>query len=211
MLKFLIADDHPLYREALIAALQNNFEKARYYESDSLESSISILKRHRAMSIVLLDLSMPGCDNFFGLLKIRQRFPETPLIVISASDTVSVVSQAMEFGASAYIPKTTKTSDLVLAIETVLKGNTWLPVEYTDTVAQVHEEIIDVAEQVKRLTSKQFRVLRLVRQGLMNKEIAKKLNVTEATVKAHISSIFKQFNVRSRTQILVKIDKLQLE
>lgn len=211
MLKFLVADDHPLYREALISALQNNFEKARYFESDSLDTTVSNLNRHRAMSIILLDLNMPGCENFYGLLKVRQRFPDIPVAIVSATETLSVVSQAMEFGAAAYIPKTTRTADVVEAINLVLKGETWLPAKFRDSVAMVHDEIIDVAEQVKGLTPKQFKVLRLVRKGLMNKQIAAQLSVTEATVKAHISSIFKQFNVKSRTQILIKIEKLQLE
>ncbi|WP_371193008.1 LuxR C-terminal-related transcriptional regulator [Glaciecola sp. SC05] len=211
MLKFLVADDHPLYREALISALQNNFEKARYFEADSLDTTVSNLNRHRAMSMILLDLNMPGCENFYGLLRVRQRFPDIPVAIISATETISVVSQAMEFGAVAYIPKTTKTADVVEAIKLVLKGETWLPAKFRDSVALVHDEIIDVAEQVRGLTPKQFRVLRLVRKGLMNKQIAEQLSVTEATVKAHISSIFKQFNVKSRTQILIKIEKLQLE
>jgi DNA-binding NarL/FixJ family response regulator len=211
MLKFLVADDHPLFREALTAALQNNFEKARYFESDSLDSTVAVLNKHRSMSIILLDLNMPGCENFYGLLRVRQRFPDIPVAIVSGTDTISIVSQAMEFGAAAFIPKTTKTSDVVEAIKVVIKGETWLPAKLKDCVAHVQNDIIDVAEQVRGLTPKQFRVLRLVRKGLMNKQIAQELNVTEATVKAHISSIFKQFNVKSRTQMLIKIDKLQLE
>lgn len=211
MLKFLVADDHPLFREALIIALQNNFEKARYFESDSFDTTVATLNRHRSMSIILLDLNMPGCDNFYGLLRVRQRFPDIPVAIVSATETISAVSQAMEFGASAYIPKSTKTAEAVEAIKAVIAGNKWLPSAFEEGVAKVKEEILDVAEQVRRLTPKQFRVLSLVRKGMMNKEIAKQLNVTEATVKAHISSIFKQFNVKSRTQILVKIENLQLE
>ncbi|MFC4699297.1 LuxR C-terminal-related transcriptional regulator [Glaciecola siphonariae] len=211
MLKFLIADDHPLYREALIAALNTDFEKVKYFESDCLNTTLSTLNKHRAMSLVLLDLNMPGCENFYGLLRVRQRFPDIPVAIISATETLSVVSQSMEFGATAYIPKTTPTSQIIEAVKAVIKGDTWLPAELKDRVAEVQGDILDIAEQVRRLTPKQFRVLRLLRKGLMNKQIASQLNVTEATVKAHISSIFKQFNVRSRTQILVKIEKLQLE
>jgi DNA-binding NarL/FixJ family response regulator len=211
MLKFLIADDHPLYREALIAALDTHFEKVRYFESDSLESTLLVLNKHRAMSLIVLDLNMPGCDNFYGLLRVRQRFPNIPVLIVSATETLSVVSQSMEFGASGYIPKTTSTANIIEAVRAVIAGETWLPEELKNKVADVHDDIIDAAEHVRRLTPKQFRVLRLVRKGLMNKQIAAELNVTEATVKAHISSIFRQFNVKSRTQILVKIEKLQLD
>lgn len=211
MLKFLIADDHPLYREALIAALSSEFENAKYHESDSLDSTLMVLNKHRSMSLILLDLNMPGCDNFYGLLRVKQRFEELPIIVISATETPDVVSQAMEFGAKAYITKTTPTADIIEAVKTVIGGETWLPESLKEAVAQVDSTIVDVAEQVKALTPKQFRVLTMVRKGLMNKQIAEQLNVTEATVKAHISSIFKQFNVKSRTQILVKVEKLQLD
>nr|WP_136252261.1 response regulator transcription factor [Ningiella ruwaisensis] len=211
MLKFLIADDHPLYREALIAALSTEFEKARYFESDCLDSTLNTLNKNRSMSIILLDLTMPGCENYYGLLRVRQRFPDIPVAIVSATETLSVISQTMEFGASAYIPKTTRTADIIDAVKQVLRGNEWLPEGLKNSVAEVQGEILNVAEQVRALTPKQFKVLRLVRKGMMNKQIAAELNVTEATVKAHISSIFKQFNVKSRTQILIAIEKLQFE
>jgi DNA-binding NarL/FixJ family response regulator len=211
MLKFLIADDHPLYREALIAALSTEFEHVKYYESDSFDSTLMVLNKHRSMSMILLDLNMPGCDSFYGLLRVKQRFAELPIIVISATETPNVISQAMEFGAKAYITKTTPTADIIEAVKAVIGGGTWLPESLKEAVAQVDSNIVDVAEQVKALTPKQFRVLTMVRKGLMNKQIAEQLNVTEATVKAHVSSIFKQFNVKSRTQILVKVEKLQLD
>ena len=113
MLKFLIADDHPLFREALCAALQTNFDKAKYFESDSLESTVAVLNKHRATSLILLDLTMPGCENYYGLLRVRQRFPHVPIAIISATESHSVISQAMDFGASAYIPKTTPTSQII--------------------------------------------------------------------------------------------------
>lgn len=211
MLKFLLADDHPLYREALKSALQTQLQGVNYLESDSFTSTLQVLRRQRNISIILLDLNMPGCDNYYGLLRIRQSFPDLPIVVVSASDSIEVISQAMEFGANAFVPKTTPTQEMVSAIKEVLSGKKWLPDGMAESIENVSSDTIEMAQKVKELTPKQFQVLRLVKQGLMNKQIADTLNVTEATVKAHISMLFKRLNVKSRTQILVAIEKLQLD
>lgn len=211
MLKFLLADDHPLYREALKSALQTQLQGVNYLESDSFTSTLQVLRRQRNISIILLDLNMPGCENFYGLLRVRQSFPDLPIAVVSASDSIEVISQVMEFGANAFVPKTTPTLEMVGAIREVLKGNKWLPDGIAEKIENVSTDTIEISQKVKELTPKQFQVLRLVKQGLMNKQIADTLNVTEATVKAHISMLFKRLNVKSRTQILVAVEKLQLD
>ena len=211
MLKFLLADDHPLYREALRAALQSQLQGVNYLESDSFTSTLQVLRRQRNISVILLDLNMPGCENFYGLLRIRQSFPDIPIVVVSASDSIEVIAQVMDFGANAFVPKTTPTLEMVAAIKQVLSGQQWLPEGIAEKIENVSSDTIEIAQKVKELTPKQFQVLRLVKQGLMNKQIADTLNVTEATVKAHISMLFKRLNVKSRTQILVAIEKLQLD
>ncbi|MFC3121793.1 LuxR C-terminal-related transcriptional regulator [Agaribacter flavus] len=211
MLKFLIADDHPLYREALKAALKTEFDRVTYLESDSFNSTINVIRNNRRLNLLLLDLNMPGCDNFYGLLRIKQTYPDLPIAVVSATDSIDVISQVLEFGADAFIPKTTPTSDLIVALKTVLDGDKWLPAHIEKELVEVNSDTLEIAHQVKELTPKQFQVLRFIKQGLMNKHIADELNVTEATVKAHISMIFKRLNVKSRTQILVAIEKLQLD
>ena len=117
----------------------------------------------------------------------------------------------MEFGASAFIPKTTSTANMVVALQTVLDGGSWLPESMQDEINKVSDEKILIAEKVRELTPKQFKVLRLVKCGLKNKEIAQELNVTEATVKAHVSALFRRLGVKSRTQILVAVEKLSLD
>ncbi|MFT6267619.1 MAG: DNA-binding NarL/FixJ family response regulator [Alphaproteobacteria bacterium] len=209
--KFLIADDHPLFREALKSALQTAFAGVNYLESDSFTTTINSLRRQRTVSLLLLDLNMPGCDNYYGLLKIRQTFPNLPIAVVSASDDLETIAESMEFGANAFIPKTTATSEMVTALKIVLSGGSWVPPSIRDAIKEVSSEKVEIAEKVSELTTKQFMVLRLVKKGLMNKEIAAQLNVTEATVKAHVSMLFKRLGVKSRTQILVVIEKLKLE
>ena len=211
MLKFLIADDHPLYREALKAALQTEFDRVVYLESDSFSSTLSVIRNNRRLNLVLLDLNMPGCENYYGLLRVKESYPNLPVAVVSASDSIDVISQVLEFGADAFIPKTTPTSDLIVAVKTVLDGEKWIPDEIQSKLVDVDNNTMKVAQMVRELTPKQFQVLRYIKQGMMNKQIADQLNVTEATIKAHISMIFKRLNVKSRTQILVAIEKLQLD
>lgn len=210
-MKFLIADDHPLYREALQCALKTEFSGVAYLESDSFSTTLQMLRKHRNVSLVLLDLTMPGCDNFYGLLRFRQSYPDLPIAVVSASDSIDVISQVMDFGANAFIPKTLPTANLVEAVKAVLMNQTWLPKGIAEQITSVNKDTLSIATKVGELTPKQFQVLRLVKLGLKNKQIADTLNVTEATVKAHISSLFKRLEVESRTQILVAVEKLQLD
>ena len=191
MLKFLIADDHPLFRDALKGALQSAFNSVSFIESDSLETTISALRDNRKVSVVILDLTMPGCDNFYGLLRVRESFPNVPVLVLSASDSPETVSQVIAFGASGFVSKASPVSEVKTAIEICLGGGEYIPEELKDKVSNVDIEAKDIASKLKELTPKQFQVLRHVKNGMMNKQIADTLNVTEATVKAHIGVIFK--------------------
>lgn len=211
MVKFLIADDHPLYREALKGALYAEFSGALFLESDSFATTLSVLKTKGKIDLLLLDLKMPGCDNFYGLLKIRQHFPNMPIAVISANDDIETISQVMEFGANAYIPKSSTTLVLVEALLCVLTGKIWLPNNAKTKLQKVSKEKIEIAQRVSDLTPKQFKVLCLLKKGLKNREIARELNVTEATIKAHVGALFSKLEVKSRTQILVAVENFRLE
>ncbi|GBL03011.1 response regulator transcription factor [Glaciecola sp. KUL10] len=211
MLKFLIADDHPLFRDALKGALQSAFNSVSFIESDSLETTISALRDNRKVSVVILDLTMPGCDNFYGLLRVRESFPNVPVLVLSASDSPETVSQVIAFGASGFVSKASPVSEVKTAIEICLGGGEYIPEELKDKVSNVDIEAKDIASKLKELTPKQFQVLRHVKNGMMNKQIADTLNVTEATVKAHIGVIFKKLNVKTRTQIVLAVEKLQFD
>jgi DNA-binding NarL/FixJ family response regulator len=154
---------------------------------------------------------MPGCDNFYGLLRVKELFPSVPIVVLSASDSPEVISQVMAFGADGFIAKTTGTETIKEAIITILKGGKWLSKEAEKAIANVDTNATDIADKLKTLTPKQFQVLKLVKDGLMNKQIATTLDVTEATVKAHIGVVFKKLNVKTRTQIVLAVEKLQLD
>ncbi|MBF7072888.1 response regulator transcription factor [Glaciecola sp. MH2013] len=211
MYKFLIADDHPLFRDALKAALSSCFSNVGFFESDSLDSTIDVLRKGRKIDLIILDLNMPGCDNFYGLLRVRQAYPNIPVVVLSASDSAETVAQVIEFGSLAFIPKTTPTPQIKEAIESALAGKQWLPESLEQALQSVDTEAKTIASKLKELTPKQFKVLKLVKDGMMNKQIADSLNVTEATVKAHIGVIFKKLDVKTRTQIVLAIEKLKLD
>ena len=211
MYKFLIADDHPLMREAIRGALSHCFDKVTFLESDSLDSTIAVLRKSRNISIIIFDLTMPGCDNFYGLLRVKELFPSVPIVVLSASDSPEVISQVMAFGANGFIAKTTGTKTIKEAIITILKGGKWLSKEAEKAIVNVNTNPTDIADKLKTLTPKQFQVLKLVKDGLMNKQIATALDVTEATVKAHIGVVFKKLDVKTRTQIVLAVEKLQLD
>lgn len=211
MYKFLIADDHPLLRDALKGALSSCFHQVTFVESDSLDTTISALRATTKISLVILDLQMPGCENFYGLLRVREVFPDMPIVVLSASDSPEIVSKVMAFGANGFMPKTMATPMIKEALLAVLNGQKWLPPELANAITEVDSDAKDIASKLRELTPKQYRVLKLVNDGLMNKQIAEKLNVTEATVKAHIGVIFKKLNVKTRTQIVLAVESLQLD
>ena len=211
MHKFLIADDHPLFREALKGALSSCFTDVTFLESESLDTTIDVLRKNRKVSIIILDLNMPGCDNFYGLLRVKEVFPDIPIVVLSASDSLQTVSQVMAFGADGFIPKTTATPMIKDALLAILDGKQWLPDGMEAAILEIDDDAKDIAVKLKELTPKQFQVLKLVKNGLMNKQIASKLYVTEATVKAHIGVIFKKLNVKTRTQIVLAVEKLQFD
>lgn len=209
MAKFLIADDHPLYREALISALRPLFENVDIIQSDGLDSTLEALQQNSDFDLVLLDLNMPGCDSFYGLIRVTQDFPKVPVAVVSASDSVEVVSKVMSLGAKGFIPKATPTQTIADALKLIMDGNSWLP-EGMQACIEDRAPVIDIAKLVGELTPKQFQVLKKLQNGLLNKQIAFDLNITEATVKAHISAVFRKLNVNTRTQAVLRLKSLDI-
>jgi DNA-binding NarL/FixJ family response regulator len=205
--KFLVADDHPLYREALVSALRPLFENVDIIQSDSLDSTLRALEQNTDFDLVLLDLNMPGCDGFYGLIRVSKDFPQVPVAVISASDSVEVVSKVMNIGAKGFIPKATATPNLADALKHIMGGNNWLP-EGMKIAIEQDVPVNDIVKLVGELTPKQFQVLKLLQNGLLNKQIAFDLNITEATVKAHISAVLRKFSVNTRTQAVLLLNNL---
>ncbi|MDC8831177.1 response regulator transcription factor [Alteromonas gilva] len=209
-MKFVIADDHPLFREALSAALKPLFERLEVLEAGSAEGLVDLINQNGHVDLLLLDLSMPGANWFDTLTSIKQKFPALPIVMVSANDDIDVISQSITLGASGYVPKSTPTSSIAEAIDIVLSGEQWLPADIAEKMTENSGNMNDMLNRFKELTPKQVSVLKLVRAGLMNKQIAHEMNVTEATVKAHISAALKKLNINTRTQAVLLMDKLQI-
>jgi DNA-binding NarL/FixJ family response regulator len=158
--------------------------------------------------LVLLDLTMPGVRGFSGLLFLRSERPSTPVIVVSGNEERAVIRHCMEFGAAGFIPKTNSLDTMRAAIAQVLDGGRWTPPDFDLNAARNGESSV-MARRLASLTPQQIRVLMMLSQGLLNKQIAYELGVSEATVKAHVSAIFQKLGVESRTQAVILATKIE--
>ena len=211
MSQFLIADDHPLFREALKGALSAKFEGLEVFESSDFDSTLQVLSEQEDLDILLLDLHMPGNGDLYGLIRIREEYPSLPIAVVSGSEDANIVSKVMGYGAMGFIPKSSSSDDIASAINQILEGDTWLPKELKNKVAEIEGEDREIAAQVASLTPQQYRVLQYLHEGLLNKQIAYELHISEATVKAHITAIFRKLGVYNRPQAVLIAAKLKLE
>ncbi|MEC8206717.1 MAG: response regulator transcription factor [Pseudomonadota bacterium] len=211
MSQFLIADDHPLFREALKGALSAKFADLEVFESENFDTTLQVLSEQEDLDILLLDLHMPGNGDLYGLIRIREDYPSLPIAVVSGSEDINVVSKVMAYGAMGFIPKSSSSDDIAMAINHILEGDVWLPSELKDKVSDVDGEDKEIAAQVASLTPQQYKVLQYLHEGLLNKQIAYELHISEATVKAHITAIFRKLGVYNRTQAVLIASKLQLE
>jgi DNA-binding NarL/FixJ family response regulator len=205
----LIADDHPLFRGALREAINGVFGRADVAEAGSFEEVSECLERGAAeIDLILLDLSMPGVRGFSGLMYLRAQYPSLPIVVVSANDDPTVIRRCMEFGASGFIPKTLGVEALRAAVARVLRGEVWTPPDF-DLTRQSDGEMAAMIARLATLTPQQVRVLMMLSSGLLNKQIAYELGVSEATVKAHVSAILQKLGVESRTQAVIAAGKIE--
>ncbi|MDN4502239.1 response regulator transcription factor [Alteromonadaceae bacterium BrNp21-10] len=210
MATFLIADDHPLFREALVGALQLKFDDLQMIESDSLETTLKQIEQQDDLDLLLLDLHMPGSGDLYGLIRVRELYPHLPVAVISGSDNAEVVSKVMGYGAMGFISKSSPSAKIAEAIETILAGDSWIPAELRGRLQPMTDEDADFANKMAALTPQQYRVLYLLHEGFLNKQIAFELAITEATVKAHITAIFRKLGVNNRTQAVLLVERFNL-
>ncbi|MCB8822738.1 response regulator transcription factor [Microvirga rosea] len=203
----IIADDHPLFRGALRQAIGSVMPKARVVEANGMDDLNTALGQERDIDLILLDLTMPGVQGFSGLLSLRAQYPELPVVIVSATEEPTVIRRAMEFGASGFIPKSIDIDSIGGAIEAVLAGDVWTPPD-VDLSATEDKETADLVRRLATLTPQQVRVLTMLSEGLLNKQIAYELSVSEATVKAHVSAILDKLGVDSRTQAVIAASKI---
>ncbi len=205
--RYIIVDDHPLFRGALRQALTAAFKTAVIDEAGSLEELIEQLKAAEEVDLVLLDLAMPGVQGLSGLLLLRREHPDVPVIVVSATDDPATIRRCIEFGASGYVPKSQPVEHIRDAVRSVMSGEVWVPSDVSLDGAAANGDRV-LAGRLSALTPQQMRVLMMLGEGLLNKQIAFKLSVSEATIKAHVSAILQKLGVDSRTQAVIAISKI---
>lgn len=210
MITLLIADDHPLYRDALRGALSLSLPELVLKEAGDLTTTVDILEKED-IDLLLLDLHMPGSNDLFGLLHIRKLYPDVPVAVVSGTEDTSIISKIVGVGALGFIPKTASSSDIADAVHAILDGDIWLPPSISENIEDVDAAFSELADNVSSLTPSQYKVLCYMREGLLNKQIGYNLDIAEATVKAHVTAIFKKLGINNRTQAVLIASQLELE
>jgi DNA-binding NarL/FixJ family response regulator len=205
----LIVDDHPLYRAALRGAIAAACTDCEFFEADSVAALLDSLEKHPHIDLLLLDLNLPDAYGFCALAHLCGSHPELPVIVVSARDDPRTVRQALAFGAQGFLSKSADAGTIGRHVSSVLRGE-YLPA----TAAGVNSEpqadaaILDLAQGMAQLTGQQFRVFGMLCSGRRNKEIAYELEVTEATVKAHMTAIMRKLGAANRTQAVLLAGRL---
>ena len=213
-MNILIVDDHPLFRHALIQAVRYSLPQAQISETAAVNEFYERLENGPEPDLVLLDLNLPGASGFSALVHVRAQYPALPIIVVSAHEDASIIQRAIAHGAMGYIPKSAHPSHIGEAIRQVLDGDIWLPPNLPAANMNFDPRAADetaLAERIQSLTPQQFRVLMMVAEGLLNKQIAYELDVSEATIKAHVTALFRKLGVQNRTQAVLAINALNIE
>mgnify|MGYP000211942013 CR=1 FL=1 len=206
--KIIIADDHPLFRQALLDTLKAKLTTTNWLEAQTISELEQLLEQHGDSDLLLLDLNIPGAHGFNTLIHVRNHYPQIPVVVVSAYEDHDTIAKAMEYGAAGFVPKSTPVDSIFSAIIQVLAGDIWLPDTFQSSAESTDNS--DIAERVASLTQQQYRILMMFAQGMLNKQIAYDLNVSEATIKAHATAIFRKLNVRNRTQAVIAISQLDV-
>ena len=205
----IVADDHPLFRAALTQAIGTQVDGSDVLEAEHLQHLE--LQMHSEVDLVLLDLHMPGANGFSGLIYLRTHFPSVPVVVVSGNEQPIVIHRAMHFGAAGFIPKSSSMTDIIDAVQVVLDGGQWVPADLPAADQAMDAQDSKFADQLASLTPQQFKVMVMLTEGLLNKQIAYELSVSEATIKAHVTAILRKLGVYSRTQAVIMASRLRIE
>ena len=206
----IVADDHPLFRTAIKEALQASQGDTMFLEANSFETLQELVDTNQNVDLVLLDLHMPGVSGFAGLVFLCKRYPSVPVVIISANEDPLVIQRALDHGAAGFIPKSSDIKTITSAINDILMGEIWAPESTQANLPGNNVSELAMAERMARLTPQQFKVLMMVTQGLLNKQIAYDMGISEATIKAHVTAIMNKLGVSNRTQAVLAASKLDV-
>lgn len=215
MYSLLVADDHPLFRDALQAVIRGGLADTQLLEADSLAAAMAHIEAHDTLDLLLLDLSLPDADGLEGLKTLRSAFPWLPVAIVSAHQERQLVLDAITQGAVGYIPKSTPGEQLLSALEQILQGQLYLPADImrrppaqrapaaASVSSSTAPQDVERPGRLPRLTDKQLDVLSCMSQGMSNKQIARELTIAETTVKTHVSAILRKLGASSRVHAIV--------
>jgi DNA-binding NarL/FixJ family response regulator len=204
---FIVADDHPLFRNALRQTVEPHFPGARVVEAGTLDEVLAAIETGGDPDLVLFDLSMPGARGFSGLMYLRAQHPAVPVCVVSASEDPATIRRSLALGAAGFVPKSSPPAEIRQAIDTILGGGAWAPPGRDLGDASPEDAL---ADRLRSLTPQQLRVLMMMGEGLLNKQIAYELGVSEATVKAHVSAVLQKLGVENRTKAVLAAGRFEL-
>jgi DNA-binding NarL/FixJ family response regulator len=211
--KILLIDDHALFRGGLKFLLRSLDDALEVDEAGNCAQALELAAAGR-YELVLLDLKMPGVAGLDALAALREALPEAPLVVLSGEDNPGVVRAAIERGAMGFIPKSSTPDVLIHALRLVLARGVYLPPMVLDAAARAPVSAASgtSADQavLPGLTPRQMAILHFVIQGKPNKIIARELNISEGTVKSHLSSVLHALGTRNRTEAVYAAAKLGL-
>ena len=210
MSTILIADDHPLFREALRGAVQRILPDASLCEADSVDALYGLVEANPDADLLLMDLNMPGAHGFSALVHLRALHPQLPVVVVSAREEPAVMRRALDHGALGFIPKSADSETIGIAVGQVLDGERWAPAAAASAPAMDRDEEA-VARRLRELTPQQFRVLQMLGEGRLNKQIAWDLGVSEATIKAHVTAVLRKLGVNNRTPAVLMAGRLAVD
>ncbi|CAA0116013.1 response regulator transcription factor [Zhongshania aliphaticivorans] len=208
MIHIIIADDHPLFREAIRNATQQRFPDALIAETASLDETLAYIEQHSDVDLVLLDLNMPGMDGLNGIVNLRSTYPDVPVVILSAEEDKNIVLQSMTYGAVGFITKSMPREKIIAAIEQILDGQAFLPPDIIRRAASnSHSRRQDntgiPTEIISSLTRRQLLVFERMAKGESNKQIGYELSIAETTVKAHVSAILRKLKVQNRMKAVL--------
>ncbi|MEW6640657.1 MAG: response regulator transcription factor [Pseudomonadota bacterium] len=209
-IRIVVGDDHPLVQAALQSALTSVMSDLDIVACPSLEEVLAVLaERPDEIDLVLLDLTMPGIEGFAALFVLLAQFPTVPVAIISARQDAATIRRAIAYGASGYIPKSLSLPAMAEAIMKILAGEIWMPPNIGGR-GSVQAADVELAARLSSLSAQQMRILAMIVEGRLNKQIAGELDIAEQTVKGHVSAILRKLGVGSRTQAAVLAERLSL-
>ncbi len=209
--KIVIADDHPLFRNALKQIIGQHRDQAEIFEISDISNLQDFCQGNNNAQLLLLDLHIPGAKGFSGLIYMVNNHPQIPVLMISANDGDDIIAKAIRNGAAGFISKSADPEEISRAIDIIFEGDIYLPPGCNVDPEDLDDtDPSDIASLMAQLTPQQFKVATMLAEGLLNKQIAYELHVTEATIKAHVTEIFRKLGVSSRTQAVLAISQLDI-